>query len=323
MRVYRHVLNFVKENKLILIIFVIYFFLAWILSWDYFIAHLSKISSWRTWHEQLMAGELSGSNQFRLLAFWLPQLFSVAFEQGIVVSYLMVRFFFTFITFCLFHLFLLKWFDHKKAFLSVVLLAAIIPFTYLPFFQEADVIHLFFFLIGLWLIREKKNLFLPFLIFIATFNKETIVFLIPFYFLFKWQKHKLLKITFECLIFSLIWYIAFVITRNAFYTGQNSEIWQLPHNIAVFKYYFIINPFIHYKIFWIPLFGIFWLLSFLGLKEKPKFLQVGAYYIIIFMILHFLFGWPEETRIILPLAFIIIPSSILYLFPDNFKLKTT
>lgn len=307
--------HFGREEKLIIIFILIYLFLAWILSWNYFATHLIQLSSWKTWHQALIEGKIGDSNQFRLLAFWLPQIISILFEQSIQLAYIMVRFLFTFLTLCLFHLFLLKWFDHKLAFLSVILYAAITPITQLPYLQEADVIHQFFFLIGLWLIREKKILLFAILLFIATFNKETIIFLIPLYILFNWQKSRVLKVIFECLIFAIVWYVAFVITRNAFYSSQNSEIWQLPHNISIIKDYFIINPFINYEIFWIPLFGVFWILPFLRLKEKPKFLQIGAYYIIIFMIIHFLFGWPEETRIILPLAFLVIPSGIMTLFP--------
>lgn len=310
---------FGREEKLIIIFILIYFFLAWILSWNYFVTHFTQISNWKTWHQSLIEGKFVGSSQFRLLSFWLPQIFSTAFEQSIQIAYIMVRFLFTFLTLCLFHIFLLKWFDHKSAFLSVILYAAITPLTYLPFLQEADAIHQFFFLIGLWLIREKKNLFFAVLLFIATFNKETIIFLIPLYILFNWQKSKALKVIFECLIFAIIWYIAFVITRNAFYHGQNSEIWQLSYNLSKLKEYFIYNSLINYRIFWITLFGVFWVLPFLKLKEKPKFLQVGAYYIIIFIILHFLFGWPEETRILLPLAYIVIPSGIIYLFPGSLK----
>lgn len=307
-----------REAKLLIIFFIIYFSFSWILTWTYFITHLRQIPEyWETKHRNLLEGGVRGSVQFRVLSFWIPEIVSKAFTQPIYTSYLIVRFVFTFLIFCVFHLFLLKWFSQERAFLSVTFLAAITPLTYLPFFQEADVILQFLFLIGLWLIREKKFFILLFLMAIGTFAKETIVFLIPFYFLLYWRKDKKWKVILESLILVVTWLLFFYITRHAIYEGNNSHLWQLPRNLEMIKYYFTYNPLVNHHLLYIPLFGLFWLLPFFRLKEKPSFFQVAAPFIIIFTILNFLFGWPEETRIILPLAFLVIPSGIMALFPGT------
>jgi len=310
--------KFSREDKLLIVFFIIYFFLSWILTWTYFITHLNHIpDNWQDRHEKLIEGVSRGSNQFRMISFWLAELVSKIFIQPIFVSYLIIRFFFTFLTFCVFHLFLMKWFNHEKAFLSVTFLAAITPLTYLPFLQESDVILQFLFLIGLWLIREKKFFVLLFLMAIGTFAKETIVFLIPFYFLLYWRKDKKWKVILESLILVVAWLLFFYITRHAIYEGNNSRLWQLPRNLEMIKYYFTYNPLTNHHLLYIPLFGLFWFLPFFRLKDKPTFFQVAASFIIIFTILNFLFGWPEETRIILPLAFLVIPSGIMALFPGT------
>lgn len=307
-----------KEAKLLIIFFIIYFSFSWILTWTYFITHLKQIPEyWETKHRSFLEGGVRSSAQFRVLSFWIPELVSKAFAQPIFASYLIVRFVFTFLIFCVFHLFLLKWFNQEKAFLSVTFLAAITPLTYLPFFQEADVILQFFFLICLWLTRERKFYLLLSIIAIATFAKETIVFIIPFYFLLYWRKDKKWKIILESLILVVAWFLAFYVTHHAIYEGQNSRLWQLPYNLYFIKEYFEYNPLLNVHLLYIPLFGLFWFLPFFRLKDKPPFFQVAAPFIIIFTILNFLFGWPEETRIMLPLAFLVIPSGIMVLFPST------
>lgn len=304
-----------KEAKILIIFGIIYLCFAWILSWTYFTSHLDNISEgFENWHNAIAAGDIVDSNQFRLMSFWLADFFHQSFNLQIFLAYLTIRFLFTFFTLFLFHFFLLKWFNHERAFLSVTFFAAITPVTYLPFIQEADPLHIFFFLVGLWFIREKKLLLLTLLIAVATFAKETIVFLIPFYFIYNWQKKDRLKIIWESVLLGVVWMIMFYITRTAFYDGQNSALWQLPHNIATLGRALSYNPLINLHILFLPLFGVFWVLPFLHLKEKPYFFRRAAPYIILFIVLHFIFGWPEESRIIMPLAFLVIPSGLITIF---------
>ncbi len=305
-----------KESKIVIIFFVIYFCFAWVLTANYFYTHEKYIISgwWDTWHEQIKIGErgmVGDSNQFRLASFWLAEGTSRVFGVPVYAAYLTDRFIFTFLMFCVFYLFLLKWFDHRGAFLGTTILAAITPITYLPFIQESDYILQFLFLIGLWIIRDGKWIGLFILIFIATFAKETIVFIIPFYFLYNWNNKNKLKIIIKSVIMVLIWAGAYYITRYLFFDGDNSSIWQLPHNIEAIKSYFKFMPFLNITLSWIPLFGVMWVLAFWDIKKKPRYLATTAPFIIIFMILHFIMGWPEETRIILPLAFLVIPSAML------------
>lgn len=307
-----------RETKFFILIILVYFFLSWILTWTYFSTHLMYMQdspeSWQVWHERIMMGNESGSNQFRIVTPLLAELASKAFVQPIYASYLIVRFVFTFLIFCVFHLFLLKWFDHKMALLSGVLLAAITPVTYLPTLQESDVVLQFMFLIGLWLIREKKFLPLTLLIIATTFIKETIVFVIPFYFLIRWKKGTEVRAVLETLLLFAVWGIAFYVSRNMIFDGQNSALWQLPHNYRVAKFYFTLNPLVNLYLLWVPLFGVFWVSPFLQYRAKSFFFRRAAIFIIIFTALHFLFGWPEETRILLPLAFLVIPSGLMTFF---------
>ena len=201
--------------------------------------------------------------------------------------------------------------------LGVALLAAITPIAYLPFLQESNVIPQLFFLVGLWAIRARKFWLVAVLVFAGTFAKETIIFIIPFFFLSGWRPGRRWRALTETGALAIIWGAAFIITRYGFCDGANSSLWQLPHNVSALARYFSINPIINPYIFYIPFFGALWIMAFIKQKQKPLFFQPVPAFVIIFMVAHFLFGWPQETRIILPLAFLVIPSSLMALFPKG------
>ncbi|MFH0804801.1 MAG: hypothetical protein V1916_01240, partial [Patescibacteria group bacterium] len=212
-----------RDAKLFIVFIAVYLCLAWGLTHVYLLTHVREVSvGWDAWHERIRAGTIGDSNQFRLLSFWMAEGIGRAFVQPPFAAYLMLRFFCTFITFSLFHLFLLKWFRHQTALLSVLLLAAFTPLTYLPFLQEADVVLLPLFLVGLWLIREHWLLPFAVLLAVATFAKETAIFLIPFYLLYRWDRTRWLRTVLETVGLLAVWAAAFYVTRNVFYHGHNS-----------------------------------------------------------------------------------------------------
>lgn len=310
------------DTKQILFIFALYFFLAWSLTGVYFFTHTLQIpDDWQRWHEQIAADNAPDSSQFRLISYWLADGFSKPFHQPVFVGYLCVRFIFTFLTLCLFHLFLMKWFKPVMATFGVVLFAALMPISFLPFLQEADIVLYPLFLAGLWLIREQKFWWLAGIMLVGTFAKETIIFLLPMHVLFQWRNGRRWRAAFETVALAAVWAGAFYATRHLFFEGDNSSLWQLPKNIVFLSQTLILHPLINPYLFFIPVFGIFWALPFIRLSAKPLFFQRAAPYIIIFTILHFLMGWPHETRIMLPLAFLMIPSGLMTLFPESIEKK--
>ena len=301
--------------KLLIIFFTVYFFFSWILAWTYFNVHLQSVEEWAAWHDELVTGEYQyNSSQFRVLSFWIVEVINKAFIGQTVVSYITLRFLFTFLIFCIFHLFLLRWFSQERAFLCVVFLAAITPLTYMIYLQESDVLLQFFFLVGLWLVREKKFFVLTAVMVAGTFAKETIIFLVPFYFLLHAGRGRILRTVLESAVLAAVWAAAFYATRFVIYEGYNSALWQLPRNIAYLKTYFMYDPLVNPHLLYIPLFGIFWILPFVRLREKSFFFRRAAPFIIMYTVAHFLFAWPEETRVLLPLAFLVIPSGLMTIF---------
>ncbi len=75
------------------------------------------------------------------------------------------------------------------------------------------------------------------------------------------------------------------------------EIWQFTENLGRL---------------WAPLaiFNVFWILAFLKFRRKPVFLQRALLTIPLFLIPHMITAIIAEQRLMIPLSFIIFPSSI-------------
>lgn len=304
-----------SDEKKTLLFFLIYFFFAWGLTWTYYTTHLVQQEAWPAWHEQLLAGEHGGANQFRVLSFWIPELIHRAIGGSVINAYLLVRFGSTFLTLCLFHLFLLKWFAHERAMLGVTLFSAVMPFTYLPFLQEADVLLMSLFLLGLVCIRERWFVPLLFVVAAGTIVKETMLFLLPMYPIFELVRGRKISILLNSLVLFSVWVGMFLVSRSAFSSnGQDVPLWQLPHNIQSLGTLLQNPAFTNVAVLPVALFGAFWILTFMRNREKPEFFRAVSWYVAVYLVGMYIIGWPEEARLLLPLGFVIIPSGLMTLF---------
>jgi hypothetical protein len=69
------------------------------------------------------------------------------------------------------------------------------------------------------------------------------------------------------------------------------------------------------------MFGALWIFSYLKFSEKPSFLRRASLVIPFFIIAHLIAGKIGEARLMLPLAFIVIPMSFFYLFRANRQME--
>ncbi len=284
---------------------------------------------WAEWHQIIDDGHSPDSTQFRLLSFWMADGVSRMLDLPVYQAYLTVRMAMTFLLLCLFHLFLLFWFRQPVAMLGTIILAAIQPLTFLPFLQESDMVLFPIFLFGVWAIRDHKYWCLLAALFIGCFAKESIAFLIPLYVIYRWPSpgsrlwrvdwRAVGKLLLRTAALIVVWFAAFYLTRNAFYEGVNSWLWQLPKNLTRWEAGLHFNPLISVYLFFIPFLGMMWILPFMRLKQKPLFLRRVAPYTVVFFVLTALMGWPHETRLLVPLALVVIPASIAALFPGEIK----
>lgn len=302
-----------QNSKRLLIYLFWYVAVAWALAWLYFLMQGAHLEAWPELHRKLLNGGSLDSNQFRLLAFWIPEMLHRVFRVDIVYAYVIYRFVCSFVVLVLFHYFLLKWFDHLRAWLGTMLLAFFIVVSYLPLFQESDILVYIFFILGLLCLRLKKYWWLAVVLFVGTFAKETLVFLIPLVWMIEYKKIKTSSVMMKVVALFGAWLAAFLITRFALYDGQNSSLWQIPHNLSVVKELFSYPSLLQYRLLWIPLFGIVWFAAFLDRPKKSGLLAAAGPYSLIVIVVVLISAWPEESRLLVPTLLLALPSAMVSL----------
>lgn len=256
-------------------------------------------------HARLLEFSYTNNEQSRLFQFLIPELFRKIFGLSVINAYILQRFLFTFGVFLLFYLFVKKWFDKSLSILCVVILAIMMAYTYRNHLQESAPLLSLTFLVALWTIREKKTYLYTLILLFGSINNETMLYLPAVYFFVNfetWKLDKFLILGGKTILTALPAYIAvvmirFIINIDAPHLG---EIWNLTRNLKNIDDLFLS-------------FNLFWIMAFLKFRQKPLFLQRSLLTVPLFIIPHMLTGIISETRQMIPLGFIIIPASIIYL----------
>src|SRR5690606_11401055 len=121
--------------------------------------------------------EYTNNEQSRLAQYGIPELFVQAFGCHVETAYIIQRWVFVAVAFVCFHLYLRKWFSEAFCFLNVVLLAAVMPLTYMDHLQESAPLLMVTFLLGLWAIRENRLGTFSLLLLVGAINNETMLIL--------------------------------------------------------------------------------------------------------------------------------------------------
>jgi hypothetical protein len=219
------------------------------------------------------------------------------------------------LAFICFHVYLRRWFDDRISFCGVVLLAAIIPFTFHPGdLQESSPLLLLTFLLGLWTIREDRTILMATVFLIGGINNETMLIFPLVYFLYNFVAFDVRRLVILCrdtLLVSLPMVIALGTIR---YINRDRPVrggsWQLSNNLEG-----LLNGYVlHWGFLFI--FGVLWIYALLQYERKPLFLKRAFLMIPFFLAAHLVAGIITEVRLMLPLGFIIIPMALFYIYPD-------
>jgi len=282
---------------------------------------LNRTESWEDGtlaknHQSLLEGTFTNHEQSRLLQFLIPEVFHRAFSVKISDAYKAQRFLFVFLTLFLFYLYSRKWFKNWVSLLCSVLFYLTLILTFKNHLQESASLLSVTALLSLWYLREKRHLFLAVTVFIGLMNNETMLFFIcafGFFEIFK-EKVPLVEVMHKSLIYFSLPLICFLLIR---YTFRN-------HPVLGGGVHFMDNFLMLGKLFMV--YHIFWILAFLTPRKKPRFVKYSLLLVPLFILPNFVFGAIEETRQMLPLAFIIIPASLFsveYMLSRNAKHKVS
>jgi len=278
-------------------------------------------------HLSLLQGQFTNNEQSRILQYLIPEVLRRIFDVSIESGYILQRFIFVFVAFTLFHFYLRKWFGSPASFAGVLFLAACMPLTALIDLQESAPLLMVLFLLGLWAIRDHKEALFAGFLWLGSLTNETILILPSVYFFYhltwtgqpsaRWKGF--LRLAGKTILLALpaICTAGFIryITRDRPHLGGALH-WN--DNIAGILGTFqmeIFDLFTARYVFGFFLFSVFWLYAILAYRKSPLFLQRAAWMVPVFIIAHLITGIISESRQMIPLAYIIIPMALFFLFP--------
>ena len=309
------------NNKTILNIFLIYFFLTFVIGYIDFDRRVNTFETSTEYLKRVVMNNFNPPMNHRILIPYSVYFFHKATHIPLAHSYALFRFLFYFLAFALFHKYLRKWFSDELAMIGTLSLIASLPLTLTNWYAiPTDMPELITFILGAMWIRDNKFKPLLFLIPIASLNRETTLALVLLYFLNGIGKEKtniLIKRTTICF---LLWLIPSAVLISLFggIRKTPSFFYNIGYNVqgllAMFK---SPNPYNHYY-FVLYLCGFYWFLAFQNFRNKDNFLKKS----VIFMALYFVYaflraGGINEVRIFIPFYVFVIPLGLFSLFPKK------
>jgi hypothetical protein len=277
-------------------------------------------------HHLLMARAYTNNEQSRLFQFLIPEAFVRLFGVSVVHAYALQRLLFVWLSFVLFHVYLRHWFRRGAAFAGVCLLAAILPFTFLPDLQESAPFLMVSFLCGLWAIRAERPILFALALVVGALNNETTLVLPAVYFFYHfcgWGLRSLWAVAWRTAVVAAPAYLVTIGIRyvnrdrphlgGALHISDNAAgVWsnlQFRLDRDFFTAYNYLSLFIF--------FGALFLYAYLHWSRKPRFLRAALLMVPLFVLSNFITGIISEVRQMVPLAYVIIPAAFFWLFEDE------
>ncbi len=316
-------------------IFVItYIFIGIILGWVSFYSRPMKVNEAAKFHqtlwENLSERGKSGNSEEPLIKIHssrvlfpalmqIPQKIGLSTEQ----SFSLVRLITIILALILFHSFLLEWFSDELAFCGTLFLAATVPLTFNQWFElPTDFIEIIVFTLGVWAIYRAQYLWLCLIIIVGTFSRESTAVL-PFFLFFGLVSLKDFKWLLPVAAVGFSWLLPLLFLRwwvGAF--EAHGYGFGLSHNLQGLQELLVKpHPYNNF-LFWIYLFGTFWLLPFFRWKSQPVLFKRLLISLPIFLAVYiFVGGFLDEPREIVNLYPLLVPASLFALFPNSSFIK--
>jgi hypothetical protein len=268
------------------------------------------------WHKASMLGEIAAPLQYRLLSFLIPDLYSKLMRVSIVDAYLAIRLISLAISFW-FSALTVKKLTSQPLAPTLIILA--ISFYYAAstqaHLQPAEEPNLLAFSIFIWLLVSGSGIVPLSIIFaLGALNKDTVGFLIPFVFLYRWLHQKQLLCAFvDCAVLSVIFFAGYFGVRLYYGTDRPylGDLWQAGKNLN-----FLIR---------MPVRGSMWMLTSLlpmaylifNWKKTPLIVKCFMPTVLLFVGGHILISITDEFRTYTPLALMMWTGVIMVTYPHQ------
>ncbi|MBM4043603.1 MAG: hypothetical protein FJ279_00665 [Planctomycetes bacterium] len=234
--------------------------------------------------------------------------------QRLAIAYFLIVFGSLAIAYGLFFACLRQWFDPRAALVGCLFLAAVVPLSITGYFMDDDFITLVLYALGFWLFMTARDSLLPFVVFIGTFNREQIAFLVVLWLAYHLAngtggRRRTIAIALGCMLGFAVPYlslrylcgsaptmytISFHAQENLAHLGRIAGSWSV--QVLAFA-----------------------VLALLGLRRAPAFLRYALATLPVYILAFFLKGKMWELGKALPMYLILIPLSLFALFPPAEK----
>lgn len=313
--------NFLKNSKIPLNIFLIYFFLTFVMGYLDFDRRVESFEYSTECLRKVVSGEFAPPMAHRILVPYAVYYFHRLSGIPLAYSFAFFRFIFFFLAFVLFHIYLRHWFDNKMAMIGTLSLMASLPLTLTNWYcVPTDMPELIcFILAAMWIIDGKYG-YLYFLIPIAAMNRETSIVFVLLYFLHDIGKEKNYIFIRRTAVYILLWLVPSALLIKFF--GGIREVhtffFNAGYNInGLLEIFRSPNPYNHYY-FLFYLCGFYWILAFKDFRYKDVFLKKALIVMLPLFIYTFLrAGGINEVRIFIPFYTFVIPLGLFSLFPKG------
>jgi hypothetical protein len=261
-------------------------------------------------HQKVISGTAPKPVQYRILTYYIVEGAHRITGMSIWRLDLILRFIFTSLALVFMFKFLRRWFDFAVSAMAPLIILAVLPVTYVDYIhQPHDIPNLFFTILALGFIRDKKEAWMILLIPIAMLNRESFIFVLWAWFFYNYDRLPLKLFLGEFTLLALIALVIYLALPHYYGPRTNYvDIIQLKNNL---------NPEMALK--WlrriIAFVGPLVVASFVRFKSKPLFLRRSLGYVAVFMITNFIVGMYQETRLFLPILPVLIPLGLAAIFP--------
>lgn len=237
---------------------------------------------------------------------WIP---GVSWER----SFSLARLLSIFAAYVLFHYYLNESFSTELAMSGTLFMAATLPLTFNNWYEiPTDFPEIVTFTVGIWCLQKNRHALLYLVIFIGTLNRETTVFLVLMYLFYLSTRDAWVEKIPQAAMGVLMWLIPMILLK--WWTGVGVA-WtyydSISHNAAGITQFFGNANLYNNFLFYIYLFGVFWLLPFLSWREQPIVLQrclIAVPFILVSCA--FAGGFLDEPREIVCLYPVLVPAGL-------------
>jgi hypothetical protein len=319
-----------RSTRVGAIFIVAYVFVGLILGWTSFYSRPMKIDKAASFHQtvwnNITEKGRSGADPDVLVRIHsarvlFPALMQIPRFAGLSPeqAFSLVRLISAILALVLFHWLLLHWFTDELAFCGTLFMAATMPLTFNQWYElPTDFLEIIIFTIGVWAIYRSKYVALCIVTFLGTFNRESTAVL-PFFLFFTLFDLKKFRWILPVAAAGFCWLIPLLFLRwwvGALEPHGYGLGWQ--HNTTgLLQLFSNPHPYNNY-LFWIYLFGAFWVLPYLKWREQPVFFKRLLLAVPVMVVVYLIVGgFLDEPRELVNLYPVLVPAGLVALFPES------